>query len=398
MFNWRNHPDELALLRFCEGEIKTRELARIERHVRSCWECRAQIDDVRRTVSDYVRYRQDVLLPAMSPPSAPWANLDREMQRLRSQEASPRFPAFRLPLPWAFAGLAAIAASAVALYLWQPAPRPVPIAPAVPQPVRTEPIAPRAPAALSPKAPAPGVEPASPDDELNVIVALHGMGADLGDPVTVFRQRDRILVSLAGLDPARAAEIYASLAGLPNISIDDSPPAPAHPSSAITEPGQSSPPLSPIARQFSDRAAYQKFVDRTLESSDAMMARIHALRSLADRFPPGIEAQLTPAGIRRLAAIRHEHTAALVGDIRSMDASLAPVLTSSSATEPLPAPPASTWQNATRHLFSIAQRTDRLIATLLGVTTNDSAAASTPADTAAALAQLKSAAASYQRQ
>jgi hypothetical protein len=114
MFNWRNHPDDLALLRFCEGELKTRELARIERHVRGCWECSTHIDDVRRTVGDYVRYRQDVLLPAMPPPSAPWTNLDSEMQRLRTQGAVPRSRALRLPLPWVFAGLAAVAAGAAA--------------------------------------------------------------------------------------------------------------------------------------------------------------------------------------------------------------------------------------------------------------------------------------------
>lgn len=398
MFNWRNHPDDLALLRFCEGELKTRELARIERHVRGCWECSTHIDDVRRTVGDYVRYRQDVLLPAMPPPSAPWTNLDREMQRLRTQGAVPRSRALRLPLPWVFAGLAAVAAGAAALYLSPPAPRPVPIAPVIPQPARTEPIAPHPAAAVSTKAPPHRVEPASPDDELNVIVALHGMGADLGDPVTVLRQRGRILVNLAGLDPARIAEIHSSLAGLPNISFGDSPPAPAHPSSAITEPGQSSPPPSPIARQFTDRASYQKFVDHTLESSDAMMARAHALRSLADRFPPGVEVQLTPAGLSSLASIRREHAAALVGDIRSIDASLSPVLASLGATVPPPAPPAANWQDATRDLLSIAQKADRLIATLLGATTNDSATASNPADTAAALAQLKSAAASYQHQ
>jgi hypothetical protein len=185
---------------------------------------------------------------------------------------------------------------------------------------------------------------------------------------------------------------------LPNISFGDSPPAPAHPSSAITEPGQSSPPPSPIARQFTDRASWQKFVDRTLESSDAMMARAHALRSLADRFPPGVEVQLTPAALSRLASIRREHAAALIGDIGSMDASLSPVLASPGATVPPSAPPAANWQNATRDLFSIAQKTDRLIATLLGATTNDSATASTPADAVAALAQLKSTAAAYQLQ
>jgi hypothetical protein len=149
---------------------------------------------------------------------------------------------------------------------------------------------------------------------------------------------------------------------------------------------------------LTDRASYQKFVDRTLESSDAMMARVHALRSLADRFPPGVEVQLTPAGLSSLASIRREHAAALVGDIRSIEASLSPVLASLGATVPPPAPPAANWQDATRDLLSIAQKADRLIATLLGATTNDSATASNPADTAAALAQLKSAAASYQHQ
>ena len=54
-----------------------------------------------------------------------------------------------------------------------------------------------------------------------------------------------------------------------------------------------------IEKYFGSRVAFDQFADQTFEQSDAVMARVHALRRLAERFPVEIDSKLT-ADDRRL--------------------------------------------------------------------------------------------------
>jgi hypothetical protein len=406
MFSWRTHPEDGHLLRFCEGELRAHEVARIERHVRGCWECRTHIDDIRRTITEYVRYRQELLQPGLPPPPAPWVNLSRELHRVRDQETNgPRFIALRRPLAWIFAGLAALAVSAAAVYLTRPIPHAVPVSPAIHEPKRAEPPEHRDLAAVQSKAAAEAVqnhsrsEPIGPEDELRVIAALHQIGADLGDPVAVVRKRDQIVVNGTGLELKRAQQVRASVADLPRVSFEFTAPRPnpVELSSPVTKSERSSPIQAEIARQFGDPVTYQRFVDHTLESSDAMMARAHALRSLADRFSPDAEGQLSASGLKLLASLRDQHAAALVDDVQAIDSSLRPVLGALGASaKPRESPAAANWQDAVYELFATAQKLDRLVGVMLAATSSDSLTDSTPAEAAAALVQLKTSISSYQ--
>ena len=192
----------------------------------------------------------------MSAPSAPWSNLDHEMQRLRTQEAAPRSPAFRLPAPLclrrsgslrrrcrgpvSFATCSAPCSDCAGNSLNWPAPSSLnPSNLAIQSPFHQKPQRPASNLLLP---------------MTNSTSSLPFMAwAPIWRSGHRIRQRDRILVNLTGLDPARVAEIRASLAGLPNISFGDSPTAPANPSSAITEPGQSPPP--PIRSRVSSPTA-----------------------------------------------------------------------------------------------------------------------------------------------
>jgi hypothetical protein len=433
MFNWRSHPDEGQLLRFCEGELPAREASRIDDHIRGCWECRTHIDDVRRIISDYVHYRSDVLRPSMPPPPAPWRSLSREFQRIRNEEPSPRrFNVFRRPLAWIPTGLAAIAAATATVLLIKPDTRPAPPRAEIhehkpadsfgyraPQPSLKGSIPPLRHAAIS-------EEQVGPDDELRVIAALHRIGADLGDPVTVTRQREKIIISGAGLEPERVAQLRASVATIPHVSLNfeepgdfavpqapapnispqafgsvaGAPPAPVPPQ--VVESRRSLPVQSEIARQFPDHATFQAFVDQTLEASERILARAHALRSLADHFPPNVELQMKASGIALLSSIRNEHVTALANSVEGIDRSVMPVLRFLHAdADSHPSPPSANWQASTGPLLSGAEQMDRLIGTMLATTTGTSldgfSASMLAAQLAGALSDMKAGIASLER-
>ena len=411
MFNWRSHPEEGQLLRFCEGELPAREVSRIEDHIRGCWECRTHIDDVRSIISDYIHYRSDVLLPGMPPPPAPWTSLGREFQRIRNEQASDgRFKVFRRPLPWILAGLAALVAATAAVVLIKPDSHPAPPRSEIHERKSAEAVEYRAsqPAPKrsvpSPKNTPVPEERVGPDNELKVIAALHRIGADLGDPVEVTRRPNTIVVSGAGLEPERVAQLRASVATIPHVSFDFAAPAPppTDASPAVVESGRSSPMHAEIARQFTDRAAFQNFVDQTLEASEEMLARAHALRSLADRFPPNIESQMSAGGITLLASIRNEHAAALASSVIGIDRSVAPVLRSLRATaNSHPSSAEANWQAAGGTLLSTAERVDQLIGTMFTTTTGSSldslSASALAAQLADVLGEIKAEVASFQR-
>ena len=413
MFNRRTHPDEENLLRFCEGELRAGETARVARHLDACWDCRTHVDDLRKTIGEYVHYRKDTLQPSLPNPPQAWPDLTREFQRIRAEQSKKAGPGavFRRPLGWMlFSGAVLLASTAVFLSRADHNTRkqlddslPATITPHISSP---SPITERAPDTATARPPAPRAASEPPavtaDDELNAIAALHRIGADLGDPIEVVRKQNVIVVSAAGLDAARADQLRAALSGLPQVSLQfsaGSPSLPATSSHALVESGQRSPLDPQISRLFNDRVEFQKLVDATLQSSEAMMDRAHALKMLADRFPAAIAAQMSPGSAALLTSIRREHALAMANHVAAINRSMAPVLRSA-ATARLsqqPAAPAN-WQELTYQLFSSAQMVDRLVGMLLAPTAGSATSDSAPSDLAAALGNLSTEMTSYARQ
>ena len=73
----------------------------------------------------------------------------------------------------------------------------------------------------------PSGTPASISEELRVLVALHEIGADLGDPVEVNSANGRILVSGVGVLPQRQRDIHKALDGMPNVTVQFADPSAA---------------------------------------------------------------------------------------------------------------------------------------------------------------------------
>src|SRR5688500_14213386 len=67
---------------------------------------------------------------------------------------------------------------------------------------------------------APSAGSASISNELQVVAALHEIGADLGDPLEVKRSEGKVLVSGIGLPPSRQQEIQLALDSIPNVVLE----------------------------------------------------------------------------------------------------------------------------------------------------------------------------------
>jgi hypothetical protein len=242
--------------------------------------------------------------------------------------------------------------------------------------------------------------PVTPGDELKVIAALHGIGADLGDPIEIVRGAGRIVVTGTGLTPERAKQIQTSLEQLPNVELHFSTPEPAR-SPPVESRRQIVSGDTPLETHLRDRLggaeAYSKFADHVREQSDAMMARAHALRKLAERFAPETEAQLSIVDRRLLASLRIDHAEVFFHEAGEIEKSMKPVLAEIGAQAPPQSSPAQgSWQSATQQLWTSAQDTDRMLGMFLAGH-GGSGSPQTPAAVAKALAQLEAEAASYRQ-
>lgn len=68
------HVDDERIIRYADGELGPKDAARVRAHLESCWECRAELDNIHRAVGECVRYRK-ALRDVLPPPPAPWQDL-----------------------------------------------------------------------------------------------------------------------------------------------------------------------------------------------------------------------------------------------------------------------------------------------------------------------------------
>lgn len=269
----------------------------------------------------------------------------------------------------------------------------VPVAKNVEVPVR--PSVPSGTAAFAPKA------SASISDELQVLAALHQIGADLGDPIEVKRSGGRVLVNGVGVPAQRQQQIHDMLDSLPNVSVYFANPAAVSSGAPATSDGAAAPdstrsaPASKIQtrleQQLGGRAEFERFSSQVLDANDAAMSRAYALRGLAQRFPVSAEAELNAAGRRELRAMAAEHAAALTAQIAAIQRVLNPVLSSLGASAP--AGPAVTtadrWQPAAEDLFRASRRVEVLLSLLLGVAPAQGNGNEVPAQLGNAISELR---------
>ncbi len=253
-------------------------------------------------------------------------------------------------------------------------------------------------------APGPArVTEATVSEELQVFAALHRIGADLGDPIEVTRERSQIVVAGVGIAPERQEQIHKVLDAVPNVVVRFSEPA-----AAASQYAQPAPPAAPeksisqlfqarIEQQIGGRQNFEQFSSQLLDVTDAMMSRAYALRRLADRFSKDLEASLSPADRQVLQNLNREHATAIKQQAAQIERLLKPVLV------PLGGSPAGgtrsgilsvSWQPATEELFQNARSVETLLAVMLGVTPGNSNA-QLPSEVLVSVAQLRASSDAY---
>ncbi|HEX3878619.1 MAG TPA: zf-HC2 domain-containing protein [Bryobacteraceae bacterium] len=408
----KTHPEPADLLRFIDGELPARETREIQLHAEACWDCRTEIEELKKTVADCVRYRKDFLAEALPQRREPWADIYSAMARADRANQKDLQPSGLLQvlrgigsIRWAVGALTAALAVAGAFYFGGGAPfRKAPLPVNVTEPhISTNnagsgaaPLeVPRQPAVPSrPAAPAPG-PPASISDELQVMKALHGIGADLGDPLRISLSEDHVLVAGVDIAPARQVQIETVLQPLDRVRVQFSnPAAPQLPAESEAAPSASGAASSPspfqakLETELGGKVALDRFAGEVLNWNDALTSHAYALRALAQRFPD--DGALSGEDRAALHAIALDHISAMAAPLGNFDRALSPLLTALGAT---PASPEfvsePTWQASAEQVFQASRSIEMLSSKLLGVARSRQAEADLPTQLFRAVNKLR---------
>lgn len=229
-----------------------------------------------------------------------------------------------------------------------------------------------APPAHLAEAPAPQQHPVTASDELRVFAALHAITADLGDPVEITREPDRIRVRWLAADRERQSQIRTALSDLPFVRLEVEQPeavrAETVRNARAADVPQTNALLDHLSARLGGRQTLENFTNRVLDLSDAALARAHALRLLAERFPEQVESSLPPPDRATLRALQADHLNHLVSTVRELTGVLKPVIrTESSVHEPSWA----AWQSGADPVLKAAQDLDRSLTDALAGTVLD---------------------------
>jgi len=212
---------------------------------------------------------------------------------------------------------------------------------------------------LIPRAPETAARTPGAAEEVQVIAALHRIGADLGEPIDLQRTPEGIRVSGSGLSAVRQEQIRAVVAGIPGVRVAfeanggrrlngaELPPRTALPADAT----------NPLLDELRAAAANPDVDagDALIDATDRAVQRSYALEALARRFPQPGESALTEsdrAVVRRIALDHVEALSAAVGEMTTL---LAVLLPPSSASAVAPAH----WQETAEGILAAAQGVDQ---------------------------------------
>jgi hypothetical protein len=218
------------------------------------------------------------------------------------------------------------------------------------------------------------------ESELAVRYALHGIGADLGEPIDIQTGAHGFgPVSVVGIvsSPERKRELLLALRDLPQVTAQlqtEEEAARRQPHAPVT---RAEPKVvvarSPIEREllayFGDPGAVENFSKHAAALTEDLMAHAWALRHLSERYSVhGTKGELTFSGSSRqlLQTMRRDHLGAMSSATSELENLLGPVLQSIAEDAPETSPEFSSDVSP----FDGAQSAQRLTLALLSGATD----------------------------
>ena len=211
--------------------------------------------------------------------------------------------------------------------------------------------------------PAETAAPSAFSEELQVVSALHQLGADLGDPLEISREGRQVLVSGVGIPPQRQQQIHGLLDRLPHVVVRfDDPAFPAGATPVQSEPAardaagpEKSTYPARIEERLGGRPQFERFSSSVLDWTDSAMTRAYALRRLAQQFSAAAEDQMTAEDRRTLHKLGREHLAAFAKDAQRVANTVKPVLTGMGpgAAQIEARSESTNWQSASEDLLDL---------------------------------------------
>jgi len=239
------------------------------------------------------------------------------------------------------------------------------------------------PLLLPPVIPAPDERPLH-DIEMDVLFTLHQLGADLGEPITVGKGADQVIVVQAwGAPESRRDLLRRVLQDNSKVRLELDPPAApadlveARPFSLTRAPLDVDRALRAaneelLVQWFGSAQAKEDFGRSVLVIATDMMVRFYALQALAERWPSTAEHSLSEHAISQLRLMVQNHTRMAQQRCAELKLVLKPLLDEFVPNEPAPLPvPSTDWQSAASAGLKASQETDLLLGSQF--TTSDSA-------------------------
>jgi hypothetical protein len=240
---------------------------------------------------------------------------------------------------------------------------------------RLEPLAP-APSrvAAAPAVPDAGGVPIDMDDlEMGVRYDLHQMGADLGEAIEIAPQASGVLrVEARQVSPDIKEKLIALLGRRGSVQLEFQVRGTGAPGRDATRTipqtrGLIAPADPRVASFFGSAQAQETYTQSVLETSNTVLAHLHALQELAGRWPEDRERALSSGSRTSLDAMVRDHIRQVTAQTAELQKQLAPLMQHFEIPLAGSAPPrlAVSWQEASVSCLDTGRRVDRLLRSLL---------------------------------
>jgi len=217
---------------------------------------------------------------------------------------------------------------------------------------------------------APAINPL--EEELAVQYRLHEIGADLTDPIELKQEQGKIVIMARGASADRKQQLAELFGTDPHVRLETDVNGSEFDASApLSLPITAASPHKPdqqLVEFLGSPEAQENFTRSVLDTDASILARLYALRKLAQHWPSDVEPSLSPERREQLRTIVQDHLRALDAGVPELQRLLAPLvdrLCGPTQTAPTTLSAHSDWRESAASGLASARALDRELRALL---------------------------------